>query len=45
MDSKQLFKKPDEIAERLNLNIEPRPQNLSQEVYYKITKEYENLVN
>ena len=42
---KQLFKKPDEIAERLNLNIEPRPQNLSQEVYYKITKEYENLVN
>ena len=42
---KQLFKKPDEIAEKLNLNIELRPQNLSQEVYYKITKEYENLVN
>ena len=40
---KQLFKKPDEIAEKLNLNIELRPQNLSQEVYYKITKEYENL--
>ena len=42
MDS---FKKTDEIAQKLNLNIELRPQNLSTDIYYKIAKEYENLVN
>ena len=41
----QLFKKTDEIVQKLNLNIELRPQNLSPDIYYKIAKEYENLVN
>ena len=41
----QLFKKKDEIIQKLNLNIELRPQNLSPDIYYKIAKEYENLVN
>ena len=41
----QLFKKTDEIVQKLNLNIELRPQNLSPDIYYKIAKEYENLLN
>ena len=41
----QLFKKTDTIVQKLNLNLELRPQNLSPDIYYKIAKEYENLVN
>ena len=41
----QLFKKPDKIIEKLKLNIELRPQNLSLETYYELAKEYENLRN
>ena len=40
---KQLFKKPETIVEKLKLNIELRPQNLSPDIYYEIAKEYENL--
>ena len=39
----QLFKKPNKIIEKLKLNIDLRPQNLSPEIYYKIAKEYEKL--
>jgi 16S rRNA (adenine1518-N6/adenine1519-N6)-dimethyltransferase len=39
----QLFKESDKIIEKLKLNIELRPQNLSPETYYLLAKEYENL--
>jgi len=42
---RQLFKDPDQIAEKLKLNINLRPQNLSPKNYFDITKEYENLNN
>jgi 16S rRNA (adenine1518-N6/adenine1519-N6)-dimethyltransferase len=40
---KRIFENPDEIAKKLNINLNLRPQNLSPDMYYKITKEYENL--
>jgi len=40
---KQIFEDPDEIAKKLSINLNLRPQNLSPDMYYKITKEYENL--
>ena len=40
---KQIFEDPDEIANKLSINLNLRPQNLSADMYYKITKEYENL--
>ena len=42
---KQIFKKPDMISEKLKLDINLRPQNLSPLIYFKITKEYEDLAN
>jgi 16S rRNA (adenine1518-N6/adenine1519-N6)-dimethyltransferase len=42
---RQIFKDPDQIAEKLKLNINLRPQNLSTKNYFDITKEYENLNN
>ena len=42
---KQIFKKPDMILEKLKLDINLRPQNLSPLIYFKITKEYEDLAN
>ena len=41
----QLFKKSDKIVEKLKLNIDLRPQNLSPETYYLIAKEYEKSRN
>ena len=40
---KQLFKKSDIIIEKLKLDIELRPQNISPETYYELAKEYESL--
>jgi len=40
---KQIFEDSDHIAKKLNINLNLRPQNLSPDMYYKITKEYENL--
>ena len=40
---KQIFKNPDKIIDTLKLNINLRPQNLGQDIYYKITEEYEKL--
>ncbi len=40
---KQLFKNYREISKKLNINLNLRPQNLSFETFYKITKEYEKL--
>lgn len=39
-----LFKNPNEIAQKLNLNLNDRPQNLSPLIYFKICKEYEDLL-
>ena len=41
----QLFKTPDKIIEKLKLDTNWRPQNLSPQVYYQLAKEYENLSN
>ena len=42
---RQIFKDPDQIVEKLKLNINLRPQNLSPKNYFDITKEYESLNN
>ena len=42
---KQLFNNSNEILNRLKINLNLRPQNLSKEIYFEITKEYENLAN
>ena len=42
---KQLFNNNNEVLNRLKINLNLRPQNLSKEIYFKITKEYENLAN
>jgi len=39
----QIFNGDFEIANKLKINLNLRPQNLDHETYYKITKEYENL--
>ena len=39
----QIFKNSDQIAKKLNIDLNLRPQNLSPDTYYKIAKEYENL--
>ena len=40
---RQLFSNPQEISNKLKLNLNLRPQNLSLQTYCKITKEYEKL--
>ncbi len=40
---KQIFGNSKNYVEKLNLNLNLRPQNLSPETYYRITKEYEAL--
>jgi len=42
---RQIFKDSDQIAQKLKLNINLRPQNLSPKNYFDITTEYENLNN
>ena len=42
---KLLFNNNNEILNKLKINLNLRPQNLSKEIYFEITKEYENLVN
>ena len=39
----QLFHGNTEIIQKLNLNMNLRPQNLNFETYYKLTHELENL--
>ena len=41
----KIFKNNIEICNKLNLNENYRPQNLTPDTYYKICKEYENLIN
>ena len=39
----QLFDGNTEIARKLNINLDLRPQNLDFETYYKLAEEYEKL--
>ena len=39
----QLFNGNIEVANRLKINLNQRPQNLNFETYYKLSEEYENL--
>ncbi len=39
----QVFKNAKEIADKLNIDLNLRPQNLEPEMYFKIVKEYESL--
>ena len=39
----QIFTNAKEVAEKFNINLNLRPQNLEPEMYVKLTKEYENL--
>jgi len=39
----QIFNNAQEVAKKLNINLNLRPQNLSPETYLSITKEYEKL--
>ena len=41
----QLFENADQIAKKLNINLDLRPQNLDYQDYYSITKELEKLRN
>ena len=41
----QIFKNSTHVAKKLNIDLTLRPQNLSPNAYYRITKEYENLRN
>jgi len=42
---KQLFNNSNEILNKLKINSNLRPQNLSKKIYFEITKEYENSAN
>jgi 16S rRNA (adenine1518-N6/adenine1519-N6)-dimethyltransferase len=39
----QVFKNPEEISKKFNINLNLRPQNLEPEIYFNLAKEYENL--
>ena len=39
----QLFNGNQKVLDKLNIDLNLRPQNLNIETYYKITEEYENL--
>jgi 16S rRNA (adenine1518-N6/adenine1519-N6)-dimethyltransferase len=41
----QIFKNAEEISKKFEINLNLRPQNLSSEIYLKLTKEYENLTS
>ncbi len=39
----QIFNNPYKISEKFNIDLNLRPQNIEPELYYKLTKEYEDL--
>ena len=41
----QIFNGDQKVSDKLNLNLNLRPQNLSFETYYKLTQEYEKLTS
>ena len=40
----QIFNNAKEISKKFDIDLNLRPQNLKPETYYKLTKEYENLI-
>ena len=41
----QIFNGDLRVLEKLKINLNLRPQNLSYETYYKLTEEYEKLIS
>ena len=41
----KLFKQKDLMAKKLNIDLRQRPEELSNEMFYKIAIEYESLFN
>ena len=41
----QIFNGNLKVLEKLKINLNLRPQNLSQDIYYKLTEEYEKLIS
>ena len=41
----QLFNGNQKIINKLKIDLNLRPQNLNFDTYYKLTSEYENLIN
>ena len=41
----KLFKQNELVAKNLNINLNQRPEELSNEMFYKITLQYEKLFN
>ena len=41
----QLFNGNQDILDKLNIDLNLRPQNLNFETYYKLASEYENLIS
>ena len=39
----QIFKNPEEISKKFDINLNLRPQNLEPDIYFKLVKEYESL--
>ena len=39
----QIFKNAKQVAEKFNIDLNLRPQNLEPEIYFKLVKEYEFL--
>ena len=39
----QIFNNAKEVASKFNIDLNLRPQNLEPEIYFKLTKEYEDL--
>ena len=39
----QIFDNAKKVAEKFNIDLNLRPQNLKPEIYFKLTKEYEDL--
>ena len=39
----QVFNNAKDVADKFNIDLNLRPQNLEPEIYFKLTKEYENL--
>ena len=39
----QIFANAKQVAEKFNINLNLRPQNLEPEIYFKLVKEYESL--
>ena len=41
---KELFKRPLQVAEKININLKLRPNELTEDEYFKITKFFETQV-